>query len=356
MKKFGLLILSSFCFLFTGCDLLSQIGGSLGTPNPSDEVNAYIKELVPVTESTIDVTSTFDNSILEENDIYSVVSLLNSSEEEFARCYFVNTNGYNSDLNFVVALSTINETSLGLSVISHKETESMGGAMLSSPEFIDEFNNVPIGDLYEGVDGYGGATITLKGVNNAMKKVIAFHKDIYFPNSEYNTNLEKIKNELGLNDSIVTIKTKEFDEALKNNTGSASYDRIKKNLGLVDFIEISTGGITKHVYIVEGSYNYEASHGARENRNYTFAFVFDEDLNNTKAIILNENETISSPRVTVEQLEIWLDENFKNYSLSDLEERLSNYEIDSLQGATFTSSKYINHIKYIIDAHTKAFK
>ena len=143
------------------------------------EANAAIMELLPDMTSADDLTKDFDAELLKEYKISSVKEVFKNSDS-YAYAYQATGKGYAGDMNFLIILSSQEQTILGFKVISHNETNSgsYGGPLLNSPDFATQFVGISFDDVASKVDFVAGSTagITLNGIKGAVNEVIEFHK------------------------------------------------------------------------------------------------------------------------------------------------------------------------------------
>lgn len=277
--------------------------------------------------------------------------------------YLAEVNGYNPGINFLLVLSATENKILGFDVVSHSETNSgtYGGPLLNSPEFSAQFTNISFDDVATEVDYVAGSTakVTLSAVKSGVDNVIAFHR--YEVNGEVDDGINLTATErkmLNLAEGyVMEDKSDEFKTALKGNTTENKYKDILENLGLLNFVEIkdATGAVKGHAYVVEGKYNCEVEHGNRAWQTYKLVFIFDENRENTKLIIVNSTDSLGAIGKPSIGDQAWVAENFNGKTVADLNTALSNSEVDYIVGATFTSKAVRDNVSAILDAHSRAY-
>lgn len=355
MKKILLAFLLLFSFALTGCGI-PDLGNGSGI---DAEVEEVLKEYTPSCKKIEDETNKYEKSSLIQAGILNVYVLKDSQNEEVSNGYLVNANGRNGVIKMVLVLSNTDNVVLGLKVMEHTETESFGKILLESPDFESQFINLPFDNVDTNVkyDGIASASLTLNGVKDSVKKVITFHKTKNQSGTTNNANVsseERALMGLDKNDELVD-KSEEFLNTLKANVSENMYNTLTKNLGLKYYVEILDGNknIKGYGYIVEGKYNYEAENGSRLTCSYKLSLTMDKNYSNIKVTVLSSEDTIKDTFVEETAVTDWINNNYNGKSIKEISEMGTN--VDSIVGATFTSSAYRNHISYIVKAHLRVF-
>lgn len=293
--------------------------------------------------------------------------------------YLAEVNGYNPGINFLLVLSASENKILGFEVVSHSETNSgtYGGPLLNSPEFAAQFTNISFDDVATSIDYVAGSTakVTMSAVKTGVDNVIAFHRYEVFGEVDDGINLTATERKmLNLAEGyVMEDKSEEFKTNLKANTSDNKYKSILNALNLLNYVEIkdATGVVKGHAYVVENSYSCDTpqdsngngvidnddNHGVRTTQTYKLVFMFDENKENTKLIVVNSTDSMGAilpeglPSITEHE---WIN-TFNGLSISELSTAYENSSVDYIVGATFTSQKIREHIGVIVDAQVRAY-
>lgn len=326
------------------------------------EAIALLSDIVPNLTNAESVADKYDAESMKEANIKNMYEVSDSTGV-IAYGYLAEVSAYQPNLNFVVALDNKKEVIIGFNVVSHKETNSgsYGGPLLDSPDFAAQFKDLPFDKVSSDVDFVAGSTakITLNAVKTGVENIIAFHKQAIFKQESDGIKLTSGEREkFGLAEGQVMVdKSEEFKTALKNNTTENAYNKTLESLALINYIEIQdAGGAVKgHAYAVEGKYNCEVEHGQRAWQDYKIGLMFDENEANTKLVIISSGDSLAAiSKPSLDQMS-WVSDNFNGKTVSELNDALSNTEIDAEAGSTFTTNAIKAHVATIINAHIRAF-
>lgn len=329
------------------------------------EAIALMKEIVPDIKSAPSVISKYETEDKKLNKIgvTNLYEAKDANDDIIGYGYLASVTAYQPDLKFIVVLDDVDSIIKGFKVISHKETGSgtFGGPLLDSPDFAAQFTNLAFDDLSSGVDFVAGSTakITLNAVKNGVDKIISFHKEAFF--GEAGSSIDLTTDELNKLDLpegyVLEDKTEDFKTQLKANVSANKYEKTMESLGLINFIEIkdANGVVKGHAYAVEGKYNCEVEHGNRAWQSYKIALVFDENGANTKLVVISSGDSLSEANQLPLDQQPWVAENFNGKTIEELNDALSNDEIDYVHGATFTTNAIKAHVATIVSAHLGAY-
>lgn len=320
---------------------------------------ASIRDLVPDMEDGEIVTDEFDKDALSAAGITTVYDI-QKDNATYAYGYQAEVTGYKPGLSFVVVFSSTEDKVIGIKIVANSETNSIGGAALTNPEFIGQFNDASFDDIAS-ADTVAGATVTTSALKNGVDKIISFHKEQVKGEESDGINLsagERLAFNLEEGQMLVD-KSEDFLGKLRENTSENRYNTILKSMKLINFLEIqdASSNVLKYAYVVENSYSCELEHGSRGTQTYKLALLFDANWSNSEIIVISSTDSMASiPNNPMDSLasNAWL-ENFEGKTTSELLSLMSENGVDKIAGATFTSNTVISHITTIIDAHTRAY-
>ena len=276
--------------------------------------------------------------------------------------YLVDTMGQNA-FTILVVLDSEESIVLGVDVVSHSETPNYGGVVLSDPNYIAQFNSITFDGLFTDVDGVVGSTKTCNGVVLGVDNAISFHREEIFKETIVDDGINlnnKERNVLALPEGYSMVdKTEEFDSTLKSKVSQNVYNKIvnDENIKILNYVEIAdaTGTVTGHAYVAEGKYNCEVEHGNRAWQTHKFVIMFDTNEANVKIVVVKTTDSLSAIGKESIDKNPWLTSNFNGKTISQLISDLENEKVDTIAGATFTSSYIRNHVSFVLDAHTRAY-
>lgn len=336
--------------------------------NLKAEAFAKLEVIVPTMTDVVDDKSkmqvAMDDAKLRESDISTVYEIYESSSV-VGYGYQVTGSGYGGDMVFLTVLSSTEEKVLGLSCLSHSETNTgkYGGPMLNAPEFYEQFVNLEFDAVSTDVDYVAGSTakITLLGVLGAVESAIKYHKEVVM-----NVEIDPIqlnaaeKAVLALPEGQKLVdKTEEFKTKLGNKAQQAIED-----MGLLNYAEIhdASGVVVGHAYIV--THEYVIFEGI--NQNHKMVFSFDANWENSKLTVVSSSDTMkdseeyvagpdydaTNPGLVKNQ---WLSV-FSGHKMADLCAAFAsdNLKFDTLEGATKSTTEVCNQIVKIVKYHGRA--
>lgn len=320
------------------------------------KANAAIMELVPEMEKAEDLTKTVDPALLSKYKVSSVKEVYVAGEKH-AYAYQVAGSGRNGDVVMMVILSAKEDKILRLKVLSHSETTGYGDVLFAKDEFNEYFINLDFGDLTKGTDASAGATLSFGGALNGVDNVISFHKQAIKGEESDGINLsDSQRAKFNLTEGQVMVdKTEDFKAKLKAASSENKYNSILEGLRLLNFIEIqdATGNVVNYAYVVDQEYSCELEHGSRGKQKYTIALMFDSNWENSKLLIIDSTDSMSSVGFDSLANNAWVN-NFNGHTAVELSAMMSGAEIDKISGATFTSNTVIAHVTSIMSAHDRA--
>jgi RnfABCDGE-type electron transport complex G subunit len=324
------------------------------------KANAAISELIPemnpATDTTKDLSADLDAELRKKYKIASVKEVTVSGEV-YAYAYQVAGSGRNGDIVMMVILSAKEDKILKLKVLSHSETTGYGDVLFAKDEFNEYFINLDFGDLTKGTDASAGASLSFGGALNGVDNVISFHKQAIKGEESDGINLsDSQRAKFNLADGQVMVdKTEDFKAKLKAASSENKYNSILEGLRLVNFIEIqdATGNVVNYAYVVDQEYSCELEHGSRGKQKYTIALMFDSNWENSKLLIIDSTDSMSSVGFDSLANNAWVN-NFNGHTAAELSAMMSGAEIDKITGATFTSNTVIAHVTSIMSAHDRA--
>jgi RnfABCDGE-type electron transport complex G subunit len=320
------------------------------------KANAAIMELVPEMEKAEDLTKTVDSALLSKYKVSSVKEVYVAGEKH-SYAYQVAGSGRNGDIVMMVILSAKEDKILKLKVLSHSETTGYGDVLFAKDEFNEYFINLDFGDLTKGTDASAGASLSFGGALNGVDNVISFHKQAIKGEESDGINLsDSQRAKFNLADGQVMVdKTEDFKAKLKAASSENKYNSILEGLRLVNFIEIqdATGNVVNYAYVVDQEYSCELEHGSRGKQKYTIALMFDSNWENSKLLIIDSTDSMSSVGFDSLANNAWVN-NFNGHTAAELSSMMVGAEIDKISGATFTSNTVIAHVTSIMSAHDRA--
>lgn len=331
------------------------------------EANAAILELLPEMnegkDTAKEVTTDFEKDLLKEYNISSVKEIF-INNASYAVAYQATGKGYGGDMNFLIILSTQENTVLGFKMISHNETNSgtYGGPLLNDPAFGEQFVGLSFDDISSKVDFVAGSTagITLNGIKAAVNEVIEFHR--YEVMGEVNDGIELSGAErtlLALPEGHNMVdKTDEFLSKLGNKA-----DKAVSDIGLLNYVQVidNNNVVVGHAYITETE--YIIFEGLRQK--HKLVFMFDGNWENSKLYAVSSTDTMgSAPDYAGAQTNPTIVNHpflnqYANKSMADfVAEYLATSDIhsDSVSGASVTTSYVANNIIAIVKYHNQANK
>jgi Na+-translocating ferredoxin:NAD+ oxidoreductase RnfG subunit len=313
-------------------------------------------ELVPEMEKAEDLTKTVDPALLSKYKVSSVKEVYVAGEKH-SYAYQVAGSGRNGDIVMMVILSAKEDKILKLKVLSHSETTGYGDVLFAKDEFNEYFINLDFGDLTKGTDASAGASLSFGGALNGVDNVISFHKQAIKGEESDGINLsDSQRAKFNLADGQVMVdKTEDFKAKLKAASSENKYNSILEGLRLVNFIEIqdATGNVVNYAYVVDQEYSCELEHGSRGKQKYTIALMFDANWENSKLLIIDSTDSMSSVGFDSLANNAWVN-NFNGHTAAELSAMMVGAEIDKISGATFTSNTVIAHVTSIMSAHDRA--
>ena len=329
--------------------------------NNNKEAIDKMSAIVPNISNAEGVLENYDTEKASKKRIQNIYEVSDASGV-IGYGYLTQAYGFNDGLNFIVVLSSEEEKILGLQIVSHNETPDIGGVLLKDPNFIAQFKDMPFDAIYTDVDGKAGATTTLNGVVSGLEGVISYHKTEILGETEVNDGVNlngRERKALGLAEgSTMTDKTEEFKTTLKSKVSDNVYNKILNdaNVSILNYVEIkdANGALTNYAYVVEGKYNCELHEGQRAWQTHKFVFMCDTNGTNTKVVFVTPGHSLSAAGLE-NVFEPWVEENFNDKTVQQVIADLENEKIDSVAGATFTTTYVRNHISFVIDAHTRAY-
>ena len=345
----SVLVMSIFSTAITGCDLI--VGD--GTSEEDKTFISLTKEIYNQVDSVTSITDKVDSSLLTKNKVSEVREIYNSKNELIAYGYNVAGTGRNGDINMIVVISSSEDKVIGIKVLSHSETPSYGGEMLENEEFINIFDNISINSLPNKADFNYGASLTFNGVVDGVKKSINVHNNYLGKVSALCEVTDVECKKVDINSSYKAVdKTEEVFNSLRNKIKESRYNNLVNKLNLLYYVELqdSSNNVKNYIYIVKGSYNCEAEAGVRKTQTYRIALKFDNNWANSKLIVLSSNDTLSSKGMAGLETTDWVN-SFNGMSIDELTGKLNNFEIDSIAGATFSSSSLKDKVSVILEAH-----
>ena len=336
--------------------------------NLKAEAFAKLEVIVPTMTDVIDekdkMKVTMDEAKLAESNISTVYEIYESSSV-VGYGYQVSGNGYAGEMVFLAVLSSTEEKILGLSCLSHSETNTgtYGGPMLNAPEFYEQFVNLEFDLIGTEIDYVAGSTakLTLSGVIDAVRSAIKYHREVVM-----NVEIEPIQLEpeekaaLGLPEGQKLVdKTDEFRTKLGDKA-----DKNFADMGLLNYAEIHDANdtVVGYAYIVYLDYIlYENVH-----QQHKLVFSFDANWENSKLTVVSANETMKDSPDYVEGPDYdaanpglinhkWLSV-FSGHKMSDLYSEFVNdkLEFDALHGVSKTTSEVANQVIKIVKYHGRA--
>jgi len=324
------------------------------------QANAAISELIPemnpATDTTKDLSADLDAELMKKYKIASVKEVTVSGEV-YAYAYQVAGSGRNGDIVMMVIVSAKEEKILNLKVLSHSETTGYGDVLFAKDEFKSYFIGLEFSNLANGTDASAGATLSFGGVVGGVDGVISFHKQAIKGEVSDGINLsdsQRAKFELA-EGQVMVDKTEDFKAKLKAASSENKYNSILEGLRLLNFIEIqdASGQVINYAYVVDQEYSCELEHGSRGKQKYTIALMFDANWANSKLLVIDSTDSMSSVGFDSLANNAWIKE-FNGHTAAELSTMMSNAEIDKISGATFTSNTVIAHVTSIMSAHDRA--
>lgn len=332
--------------------------------NNNKEAFEKLQSIVPDMTGAESIVESLDSDKLSDASITNVYEVsVGGKVDSYA--YQASGTGYGGAMNFIVVLDADENKIVGFKVVSHNETNSgsYGGPLLNDPAFAEQFTGLSYDELNTSVDFTAGSTakITLNGIISAVNTVIDFHR--YEILGEVNDGIKLNGGErtlLGLPEGQILVdKTEEFKELLGNKVDDAV-----KELGLLNYVDITdaTGAVVGHGYIVEQSYSCELEHGARGTKTYKMAYLFDQNWENSRLVVVASDDTLGDSTMLEDKYKDyttiidhpWLVEKFNGLKMADLVASYNPDEVDKIHGATFTSNTIKNHISAIVFWHDRA--
>ena len=330
--------------------------------NQNAEAINLLSDIIVDIKNAEPVLDNYDSTKVKNAGIKNIFEVSDSNGVT-AYGYLAEVNGYNPGINYLLVLDNEEEIIRGFSVVSHKETDSgsYGGPLLNSPDFAAQFKDLAFADVASNVDFVAGSTakVTLGAIKTGVEKVISFHKEAIFGVESTGINLTDSEiGKLELPEGyVLEDKTEDFKAQLKANVSANKYDKTMEGLGLINFLEIkdANGNVKGHAYAVEGEYNCEVEHGSRAWQAYKMAFMFDENEANTKLAIISTGDSLAAIGQSSIDKQPWVADSFNGKTVSELNEALSNDQVDYIHGATFTSNAIKAHVAAVIGAHVGAY-
>lgn len=330
--------------------------------NKNKEAIDKIQVVLPEITNAEPVLEKYDSAKASKKGIQNIYEVTDNTGV-VAYSYLASAYGYKDGLTFLTVISAEDEVILGVQIVSNNETGNIGGALLKDEAFIQQFTNISFDSIYTDVDGKQGATMTLNGLINGLESVISFHKQELLGEEEVNDGVNlngRERKALGLPEGYtMTDKTEEFKTTLKSKVSDNVYKKIMndESIKILNYIDIkdASSTIKGHAYVAEGKYNCEVEHGNRAWQNHKFVIMFDENQANVQVVIVGSTDSMSAiDKVSISK-NPWVSESFNGKTISELVTALENEEIDTISGATFTSSYVRDHVSFVIDAHTRAY-
>lgn len=337
--------------------------------NLKAEAFAKLEVIVPTMTDVVDDKSkmqvAMDEVKLAESDISTVYEIYESSSV-VGYGYQVTGSGYGGDMVFLAVLSSTEEKVLGLSCLSHAETNtgSYGGPMLNAPEFYEQFVNLEFDAVSTDVDYVAGSTakITLLGVLGAVESAIKYHKEVVM-----NVEIDPIqlnaaeKAVLALPEGQKLVdKTEEFKTKLGNKAEMAVED-----MGLLNYAEIhdASDTVVGYAYIVYVDYViFEGIH-----QNHKMVFMFDANWENSELVVVSSSDTMTSSDAYVNGPDYDATnpglmnnkflQQFNGHKMADLYDAYLNdsLKFDKISGASVTTNEFVGGIVgLIVEYHGKA--
>lgn len=332
--------------------------------NNNKEAFEKLQSIVPNMTGAETIVAELDADKLAEAKISNVYKVsVGNNVDSYA--YQAAGTGYAGAMNFIVVLDADENKIVGFKVVSHNETNSgsYGGPLLNDPAFAEQFSGLAFDNLNTGVDFTAGSTakITLNGILSAVNTVIDFHR--YEILGEVNDGIKLNGGErtlLALPEGQVLVdKTEEFKTLLGNKASDAVAE-----LGLLNYVDIvdANGAVVGHGYIVEESYSCELEHGARGTKTYKMAYLFDQNWENSKLIVVSSDDTLGDSTMLEDKYKDyttiishpWLSEHFNGLKMADLVAAYNPDDVDKINGATFTSNTIKSHVATIVFWHDRS--
>ena len=320
-----------------------------------------------IVENITNAEEVLENYDTEKAESLGVKNMYEVSDDKgvTAYGYLAEVTGYNPGINFLLVLDSEESVIVGFSVVSHSETNSgsYGGPLLNSPEFAAQFKGITFDDVASEVDFVAGSTakVTLGAVKTGVDNVISFHKQAIFGETDDGINLTSTERKaLGLPEGYtMSDKTEDFKTTLKGKVSDNVYNNIMNdaNISILNYVEINdaNGANKGHAYVAEGKYNCEVEHGSRAWQTHKFVFMFDENEANTKVVIVKTTDSLGAiDKESLDQM-AWVANNFNGKTVAEVNNALSNGEVDFVAGSTFTSNAFRDHISLVADAHSRAY-
>lgn len=335
-----------------------------------------VKDIVPeMSADSAIITEQFDKARLEEFSISTVYDIRKDGKS-YAYGYQAEASGYNknTNINYVIVISSTEDKVVGLNIVSHSETPGRGDVALANPTFLEQFENATFDELASlpKQDFVVGATVSPSAIKSSVDDIISFHRFDVMGEVDDGIKLNGGERKiLSLPEGYTMVnKTDLFFEKLNDKYDSIAAQKFdgKSGAGILNYIQIfdASNNLKGHAYIAEGVANCEGGHnesGFNERllNDYKFVLMFDENWENSKLVVVFSEDTISNSEAHNSQYpgqsnlinHPWLEKTFTGYSMAEWS--LSYNKLvkptDTIVGATGSTKGLINHIPQIIKYH-----
>jgi len=147
--------------------------------NSQKELTESLKIIYPQAErfEQIGITGTTPESPTENKE-FTLLDLYQAFQrnETIGYVFKVESRGYGGQIVFLIAVSTQNNTMIGMKVLEHQETPGLGSE-ITSPHFQNQFKGKSLSDRFEinqDIQAISGATISSRAVIRACQGVVTY--------------------------------------------------------------------------------------------------------------------------------------------------------------------------------------
>ena len=340
MIKFPLILALTGTICATALGVVYQIANPIIEERVNAAANAAIGSVIEGGKGS-DITKKFADKkdLLSKYNISTIYEVKDSSDKKLGHGFKLKGKGRNGDIETLVILNE--EKVLGVKVLAQGETSTYYDKVIAA-KYEDKFKDQKVENL-DKMDTVTGATLSSKGIKGAVINARDAYKEIILGETvgpkELVTAEEFAK--LGYTgetfvdatEEFKAIQGKKYENAFLANGFGISNAYYRKN---------SSGNIIGYVYYFDTSYVYE---GAKQNHRCLFSF--DKGGKNTKLVVLESTDSLSSdgkPSLTE------MPEFINAFNGKTLTEIVST-PVDKVSGATFTTKAVINPINVICSSH-----